>query len=298
MENKNWIKYTNGNYLVAVNLTNGTKVRYNNLDHFSPAFPESMDLKITDYCDMNCPMCHENSSTSGKHGDIMNLAFIDNLNPGTELAIGGGNPLSHPDIIPFLEKCKQRKLIPSMTVNQHHFEKNLNTIKYLVDNQLIYGLGISLMVPTEKFMESAGAFSNAVIHVIAGLVPMEYLEELANRNLKILILGYKTFRRGETLYHEQPQLIDSQLTLLYNALPTIIKDNWFEVVSFDNLAIKQLDPSRCLTKEQYDEFFMGEDGFATMYVDAVKQEFARSSTSTARYPITSDIVDMFKVIRT
>ena len=43
---------------------------------------------------------------------------------------------------------------------------------------------------------------------------------------------------------------------------------------------------------------MGDDGFATMYVDCVKEEFARSSTSIDRYPITDNIVDMFNVIRT
>lgn len=295
---KTWVRYRNGNYMVSINLKDGTKIRANNLDHFTPDFPESMDLKITDYCDMNCPMCHENSSIRGKHGRIMELEFIDKLHPGTELAIGGGNPLEHPDILPFLVKCKKLNLIPSMTVNQKHFEDNLEILKHMVENNLIYGLGISLTSPTDKFIEKLADFPNAVIHVIAGLVSIRDLEKLSNKGLKILILGYKQFSRGKTLFDINSHVITDEIRDLSYKLPTIIKEGWFEVVSFDNLAIQQLEPRRILTKEQYDEFYMGDDGFATMYVDAVKEEFARSSTSTDRYPIKDNIKDMFEVIRT
>ena len=52
--------------------------------------------------------CHENSSSLGLHGDILNLPFIVSLSPWTELAIGGGNPLIHPNLIEFLGKCKRK----------------------------------------------------------------------------------------------------------------------------------------------------------------------------------------------
>ena len=113
-------QYKNGNYTVTI-LQDGTKIRYNELDFFNPEKPESMDVKITNRCNIGCPMCHENSTCDGKHGDIMNLPFFDTLLPYTEIAIGGGNPLSHPDFIPFLEKLKERNLISNMTINQIHF---------------------------------------------------------------------------------------------------------------------------------------------------------------------------------
>ena len=40
---------------------------------------------------MACEMCHEKSTTKGKHGDILNQDFISTLYSYTELAIGG-NP--------------------------------------------------------------------------------------------------------------------------------------------------------------------------------------------------------------
>ena len=295
---KRFVRYQNGNYTVTFDLATGTKVRENDLDFFRADFPESMDIKITNRCDIGCAMCHENSTKYGLHGDIMSEVFIDKLHPYTELAIGGGNPLEHPDLVPFLEKCKELHLIPSMTVNQVHFMKNKNFLKDLVEQKLIYGLGISLVRVTNDFIDAVKEFSNAVIHVINGIVTPLELECMAGEGLKILILGYKQFRRGEKLYQEQGEQIEETKSWLYEKLPKAINEGWFEVVSFDNLAIKQLDAQRLMSNEDWEQFYMGDDGSATMYVDMVNREFAKSSTSTERYPLEDDIETMFEKIRT
>lgn len=295
---KRFVRYQNGNYTVTIDTQNGTKIRENDLDFFRADFPESMDIKICNRCDMGCPMCHENSTRDGAIGDIMSESFIDKLHPYTELAIGGGNPLEHPDLVPFLEKCKKLNLIPSMTVNQVHFMKNKSFLKELVEQRLIYGLGVSLVRVTNDFIDALKEFPNAVIHVINGMVTPLELECLSGEGLKILILGYKQFRRGEQLYKEQGEQIEETKSWLYKKLPTIISEGWFEVVSFDNLAIKQLGAERLMSNEDWEQFYMGDDGSATMYVDMVNREFAKSSTSTERYPIEDDIVTMFEKIRT
>ena len=289
-------RYQNGNYTVTI-LKDGTKIRYNTLDFFVPEKPESMDVKITNCCDMGCPMCHEDSKPNGKHGDILNIPFFDTLSPYTEIAIGGGNPLSHPDLVPFLEQLKSKKLIPSMTVNQIHFMKNLDLIEELVNKKLIYGIGVSLNSVNDEFIEAIQKFPNTVIHVINGIVHPIQLEELAYKGLKILILGYKEFRRGNAMYANMGGVIEEMKSNLYNILPTMINDNWFDVVSFDNLAIKQLNPKRLMSDEQWNQFYMGDDGNFTMYIDLVNQEFAKSSVSTDRYPITADIRDMFNKVK-
>lgn len=294
---KRFVRYQNGNYVVTIDTQNGTKIRENDLDFFRADFPESMDIKICNKCDMGCPMCHENSTPDGKCGDIMSESFIDKLHPYTELAIGGGNPLEHPSLVPFLKKCQKLQLIPSMTVNQVHFMKYKNFLKALVDKKFIYGLGISLVSVTDEFIKAVKEFPNAVIHVINGIVIPSQLELLANKGFKILILGYKEFRRGKDMYEKQGNVIEEVKTSLYGLLPKIIEENWFEVVSFDNLAIKQLDAQRLMSAEDWDQFYMGDDGSATLFVDMVNREFAKSSTSTERYPLEDDIVTMFEKIR-
>lgn len=292
-----FVGYKNGNYSVLIDLETGTKIRENDLDFFRADFPESFDVKITNQCDIGCAFCHENSTCDGKHGNILSAGFIDKLHPYTEMAIGGGNPLAHPDLEVFLHKCKELKLIPSMTVNQRHFMENIDYLKILCEAKLIYGLGISLTAATDEFISAVKQFPTAVIHIINGIVTASALETLANNNLKVLILGYKEFRRGKVLYGYRSADIESKKQWLHAALPKIIQEGWFKVVSFDNLAIKQLEPKRLLSKEEYDEFYMGDDGSATMYVDLVAGEFAKSSTSTERYPILDNIVDMFNKIR-
>ena len=110
-----WVKYHNGNYDVYIDLDTGTKIRKNELDNLTPSHPESMDIKITNRCKHGCVMCHENSTKDGLHGDIMNAKFIETLLPYTELAING-NDMSHPDLIPFLMKLREKKVIANLTV--------------------------------------------------------------------------------------------------------------------------------------------------------------------------------------
>lgn len=293
-------KYKNGNYTVTI-FDDGTKVRSNKLDFFEPSKPESMDLKISNKCYGNgsglCPMCHECSSPEGKHGDILNLPFLDTLLPYTEIAIGGGNPLLHPDLVQFLKGLKDRKLIANMTVNQWTFMQSLDYLKSLIDEKLIYGVGVSLTDPNDKFIEAVKKFPNAVVHIINGIVSRESLQKLANNGLKILILGYKEFGRGNEFYADSSAEINILKGQLYDILPDVINDNWFKCVSFDNLAIKQLDPKRFMGEDEWQEFYMGDDGQFTMYIDAVNREYAMSSTSVERWSITNDIKDMFEHVK-
>ena len=79
--------------------------------------------------------------------------------------------------------------------------------------------------------------------------------------------------------------------------PEIISNGWFNVVSFDNLAIKQLHVQEHMPKEQWDEFYMGDDGKYTFYVDMVDGTFGKNSLATERYPIMDNIDDMFAKVR-
>lgn len=289
--------YKNNDYTCTM-FSDGTKIRWNDKDSFNPIKPESIDLKITNRCDMACSMCHENSTPDGKHGDILDLPFIDTMFPYSEVAIGGGNPLTHPDLIEFLEHLKERKILASMTVNQMHFMNNIDLLKELTDKKLIYGLGISYIGGRHKnAIEAIKQFPNAVVHVINGIVHMDSLEALANNDLKILVLGYKEFRRGKVLYNECGEQIEYLKYQFYDMLPKIVNDGWFKCISFDNLAIKQLEPKRLMSDRDYSQFYMGSDGEYTMYVDAVNRQFAKSSVSTERYDLMDDIADMFKIVK-
>lgn len=297
----NIVHYKNGNYTVMLDLDTGTKIRYNNKDNLTPEFPESMDVLISKRCNKQCPMCHERCSPEGKHADIIHSKFIENLHPYTEIALNGNEPL-HPDLIPFLDKCKSLKLVPSLTVHQDTFMNNIELFEKLRDEKLIYGLGVSLgnisdVDVCNDFVWALKKFPNAVIHVINGLVTIDDLWYLSLMGLKVLILGYKTFGRGIALYGNCNHEIEYHKKKLYDALPEIIDEKWFDVISFDNLAIEQCDVKRLMTDDEWNKFYMGNDGTHTFYVDLVNNKFAKSSTSTKRYDLMDDVKAMFDIIR-
>ena len=288
--------YKNGNFTTCI-YEDGTKIRTTEKDIFIPEFAENMDIKITNYCDANCGFCHEGSTCSGKHGDILGAKFIDTLHPYQEVALGGGDATSHPDLIPFLRKLKEKKVIANLTVNQKHFMEKQELIEYLVNNKLIYGLGVSLINPTDEFISLIQKYPNAVIHVINGVITPSDIEKLSNKNLKMLILGYKTLRRGENfLYSHSLEIAEKQSWLkenLSNLIPL------FKVVSFDNLAIEQLEVQKLLSPEEWEEFYMGDDGTMTFYIDMVNQQFAKSSTAdfNKRYTLLDNVDEMFRKVK-
>lgn len=286
-------RYKNGNYTVTI-LSDGTKIRRTEDDIFLPAFAENCDVKITDRCDGGCEMCYEGCTPTGKHADLLGAKFIDTLHPYTELALNG-NDMSHSDLIPFLEKLKVKKIIANLTVNQVHFERHFDYIKSLVDRELIYGLGISLRKPTAEFIEKVKQFPNAVIHTINGILTPADVEALMDKDLKILILGYKVRERGIDFFYNHQSEIEANQEWLNSNLTDL--PSHFKCVSFDNLAIEQLNVRRLMTEDEWNEFYMGDDGGYTFYIDMVDKKFARNSVSDKRYDMLDSIDEMFKMIQ-
>ena len=282
--------YINGNYKVFM-YDDGTKVRLNDKDVFVPEFPESIDMKISNKCNMGCAFCHEMSVPNGALANL-NHPIFDSLPAWTELALGGGNVFAHPKLEDFLQRMAARHIICNITVHLTHFCQYYGYIHYLVDNNLVHGVGISVNNDiSEEEIELIKSIPNTVVHVIAGVVRYSTLMKLANHDIKLLILGYKTFGRGEQYIREHTNIskeIDYLRAHMYELR------EWFPLISFDNLAIRQLRLREMVSDKEWERTYMGNDGQFTMYVDLVEETFARSSTS-AREPIgaETDIRNLF-----
>lgn len=323
--------YENGNHITKI-YDDGTKIKEtghfefrplpgmkggpkvwvpDDADHFTYDFPENADIKITDYCDAGCAYCHENSTVKGVHGDLRRIEkTIDSLHAGTELAIGGGNALAHPDLIWFLEKLKKNGVIANITINQKHLRPYKDLICKLVAEELVHGIGVSLVDSSNKddfdFIDTLG--NNVVIHTIAGILDENDLDVLKNR--KVLILGYKDLRRGHAMLEKDFDEITHRMDLLRKLWLYDLKKNC-KVVSFDCLAIEQLDPKNVLnvSDKDWSTLFQGSDTdvkdadgnitCATMFIDCVTMTVARMSTAALdkRYPFTGDedIADLLKI---
>lgn len=286
--------YKNGNYTVTI-FNDGTKIRQTMYDEFIPSFAENCDIKITDKCSQNCPFCYEGCTKTGKHGKLFEYKFIESLHPYTELALNG-NDLDHPDLIKFLEFLKKKKVFANITVNQTQFINNFDLIKKLSNDKLIYGVGVSLQKANNELINKISEIPNTVLHTINGILTENDINELANHDLKILILGYKELQRGINYKSNHIDNINTNKQYLYDNLQDILTK--FKVVSFDNLAIEQLNVKRVVSKEDWEEFYMGDDGNFTFYIDMVKGEFSKNSIAKDRYQIGNKTIDeMFQFIR-
>ncbi len=285
-------EYTNGNTHVVL-YDDGTKVRtYDGVP--APAHPESIDVKVTDYCDLGCAYCHESSTTHGVHADLGALLnTLSVLPPGVEIAIGGGNPLSHPGLVGFLETAKTMGLVANVTVNQGHLGTYHQILVRLLSDGLIHGLGVSI---TNRYYTSVSRLlpltTNIVYHVIAGVNPVSVLDDLlalGAPTCKILVLGYKLHGRGIDAHTPST---DATLTDWYRQVPRYLTKC---VMSFDNLAIQQLQIERLLTEDAWAKLYMGDDFEYTMYIDAVNRMYAPSSTSKDRTPMDIGLIEYFRI---
>jgi hypothetical protein len=123
-----------------------------------------------------------------------------------------------------------------------------------------------------------------VIHIIAGLLRPETFKHLLTCHHDILILGYKNWGRGKTIkpkYMSEYRELVKELLQESSARGNLTR-SYYNSFGFDNLALEQLDVKSCINPYEWKNLYMGNEGTHSMYIDAVKREFAISSTSPDR----------------
>lgn len=270
-------KYKNGNAEITLS-SDGTRVIEYPDSGIRLDYPLNIDIRVSSRCAFGlnpktkkaiCDFCHESATTDGYSADLDYLydTVLSGLPAGVELAVGINE--WHNDLLLFLKKCKASGWIVNATVNQGHVRRDKDCISHAVSNGLINGLGISyrngmLDIP-EQFLE----YQNTVVHVIAGIDSIDSVRKLADKKVKkILVLGEKDF--GFNL--GKVKLTTPEHIKWYREVYTLFK--LFDVVSFDNLALEQLNIKRFV--KNWEELYQHEYSF---YINAVDGYFAESSRS-------------------
>lgn len=293
---KNYKQYKNGNALVSI-WEDGTRIIEFEGD-LQLAYPLNIDIKVSSKCPFGqkedgspglCSFCHESAKVNGVECDYSKLKEkLVGLPKGIELAIGC-NILSE-GLIDFIEWCakEENDYIVNLTVNQGNIRQYSKKLLEMADNNLIKGLGVSYRQSLKwNVPEEIVNYKNTVFHVIAGIDEIEDILELPNKGVKkILILGEKDFgfNAGRVnLQTEKHKHWKWYLRRLFDK---------FEVVSFDNLALKQVEPQRFLSKSTFDTFNQGEH---SLYINAVDGYYAPSSRSSENTKWdTISLTDYFK----
>jgi hypothetical protein len=247
--------YKNGNTTVIL-CSDGTKIRHiPDGEVPQPVRPESIDIKITDCCHNNCWFCYEHSNSAGKHGDL-NHPLLDTLEAGTELAIGGGNPLLHPQLESFLRRMRSKGVVCNLTIHQNDYKQNKQYIDWLVLHWFIKGLGISIGDGDCDLQIHNDIRNRVIFHTIIGITPLLVIKELSKQN-KVLLLGNKTQQIDSAVIDEMRDYITNYGDIV-------------EGLYFDNLACEQLEVQSLVSENTWRSRYMGNDGIFTMFIDLVQ----------------------------
>ena len=260
------VYYVNGNYQVKIK-KDGTKVRTCFEEHFKANRPETIDVNLSDYCENNCDYCYLAATKEGKSADAETDVFFETIPPYTELAV---NYFNKKDLLlKNLNFFKKRKFLTNLTIHWSDFINNKEWLLKLQEEQLVYGIGVS--VTSKVDLKLTEAFENLVFHTIAGITPIATFNQLKGK--KVLILGFK--KKGRTINKKVPDL-----KKLKTELKEKLLNDWFEVLTFDNLAIEQLNLKENIKKEVWEKHYLGAEGNASFYYDAVSKKAFRSSTES------------------
>jgi radical SAM protein with 4Fe4S-binding SPASM domain len=78
--------------------------------------------------------CYQNATLDGHIMTLAQFKQILDLLPKTvnQIALGGGEPLEHPEFVGFLQACREHDIVPNFTTNGDHMTKELaaEVVKY------------------------------------------------------------------------------------------------------------------------------------------------------------------------
>lgn len=274
------MKYRNGNAVVTLDLRDGTRIiEYPDNEPLTLQTPLNIDIRVSTQCPYGyntntkkstCAFCHESALVNGQECDygVLQQVLMDAKLPrGTEIAIGVNEVTDN--LVQFVKNLYRLGLVVNITMNERYILQYGDTgLKQMLP--YVFGLGISYrsLQGCLSLPDWIADYPHTVIHVINGIDDFDDVKELGIKYHKLLVLGEKDFgfNRGkvnlDTLEHKQWKSNIMQLTRI------------FDIVSFDNLGLQQLEIRGKITDEEYKSFYQGEH---SMYINAVEQYFAPSS---------------------
>jgi hypothetical protein len=189
---------------------------------------------------------------------------------------------------------------------------DLEHLQRLQGDGLLHGIGVSVPFYSATVMRAMKYFlRNTVVHVIAGLIDTNAVYQWYKTGIPVLVLGYKDMGRGKINSPEDGIEIWNEIYLLKEMISGIVSGSGlpdFEssygpipdyerpIISFDNLAMKQLELQELVPEERFHEMYMGDDGVdgaltsASMYMDLVAGTYARNSTGAPLHDISGKTV--------
>lgn len=262
--------YVNGNAQVTI-YSDGTKVRETVEESFNLKWPETIDINTSDRCAHGCPECYISATPKKRHGDMAILFERMQVRPGMELALNLNSEIP-PDLT--IENLLGLPAIVNVTTNSFDIGRHFAFLAEAQERGAIRGVGVSV-----SDFEALGpelALENVVYHAINGIQTADDLIARLPSGARLLILGYKHMKGRGRIFKPGAYLTPRDVERLFEH---------FAVVSFDNLALDQIDVRSVVGDDAWARHYMGDDGTASMFIDLVSGKFALSSTARVTHPL-------------
>lgn len=247
------------------------------------AVPELVDVKITDQCGRGCRFCYQASTPTGPHSPMWahEMASVIRGLGVLEVAIGGGEPLEHPEFWRLVDDLhrdvtvnvttRRLDLIPPWRLDK------LGGVGFSAETVAAFEAGLALTRLAEGDTHD-NPWRKLVLHVVLGATPMDEVVricELAERvHLPVLLLGWKEDGRGATFrphpHDDWPEVLRRAFTGGNGVwqgprigVDTPIVERWGDVLR-DRLGV---DP----------RLMVGGEGAFSLYLDFVALTVSRAS---------------------
>lgn len=273
-----------------------------------PPAPELVDLKITDYCDKKCPFCYQNSTTKGLAAPTENvIKFLKSCGKAgvLEVAIGGGDPTTHPDFVEILRVASQNVYSVAFSVKGTEWLNRPGVWEATKNYARAVGWSVSSpeevrednLCIMEKFHE--GEFTapywertpHITWHVIPDLPGATYqgLREIIDEGgygQTLLLLGYKETGRAKG----KPTEVGAKILAHFLA-----EENGYMSVGVDTAFARKY--KEILDKRVNPMTFFTQEGRFSMYYDAVTDRCGPSSYEEGQNACGLSVQEMFDRVR-
>ena len=284
-----------GNWVVF-DRRSGTKARYFLDGNEHPegitraSIPELIDISITSKCNENCKFCYRDSKPNGTHASfeyLTSLIYYLKSHQVFEVALGGGEPLEHPDFLKIIKHCNNNNIIPNFTTRNLNWLKddklrkeilsNIGGFAYSVSNSFdVRKFGFLLNKYDIEFDSSSCSFTRRPsIQIVEGVVNkkefVNILHECAYHNFSLTILGLKLTGRGKCF-----KPVDN-----FDMLDVILSERskgYLCSIGFDTTMAQKYE-GRMENVGINRQLYSLEEGVFSCFIDAVNQEIGPSSFS-------------------
>lgn len=264
-----------GDYHFLADPESGVTFRWGKTLDGNPLFapvPELADISISNRCSKGCSFCYKDSTPDGKVMSVEEYCrVLDSLcstEHGTvfQVAIGGGEPLEHPDFFKIVDETVKRGIVLNFTTNGLYLTREIcETIMGKVGAMAISASSLSDLKRIRPAIDCAEGMKVNVHYILSKesivdatkIVKGTYNDLLKGVNA-VVFLTYKPAGRGpERLLLREGEDLDVFVNAV-KAPKTICK------IGFDACFVPMLIRGKAVRNEMVD---VCEGGFFSVYID-------------------------------